>query len=292
MAKITVMRSGVKGGVGSSGNNTPKTRGDCNGWSAGSARRNMNFLMTIDSNLINGPGFAFTFTIRDLPASHSEWARLIDNLRKFAYRNGAIRDHWVTEWTKAGKPHLHGIVYNDPENHNPSLPIQLEGHWLKLTKHLGTSSVAQHWRALEGLTGWLKYVSKHAGRGFAHYQRQKGELPSQWQKTGRMWGKGGQWPTLSAQYDLNQRAFFTFRRILKRYLVSQSRSAYLVQMGYNNKKDAAPHLKQLIYRRSMLKRNMRTKSEVRGINEWADVDITVKIMRYISLLDYHCVSRI
>lgn len=286
------MPSGVKGGHGSTGNTSPAKRGNCNGWSAGSARRNMNFLMSIDSNLIRGPGFAFTLTIRDLPASHDEWARLIDNLRKFAYRHGAIRDHWVTEWTKAGKPHLHGILYNDPEDHNSRLPIQLVNHWLKLTKHLGTSGVAQHWRELGGLTGWLKYVSKHAGRGFAHYQRQKGELPSQWQKTGRMWGKGGHWPTLSVEYGLNQRAFYSFRRILKRYLVSQSRSAYLVQMSYNNEKDALPHLKQMLYRKSMLKRNDVNKSRVRGINEWADAQSISRIMDYLSRYENHDIERL
>ena len=280
MAKITVMPSGVKGGVGG-GNKTPSKRGICAGWSAGSARRNMNFLMSVDTSLLQGHPFAYTYTVRDIPDSHEEWARLIDNLRKRLYRSGALRDHWVTEWTKAGRPHLHGVVYADPDNFNDALPIDAENHWLALTAHLGTQDRGQYWSGMKGAEGWFKYVSKHAGRGYAHYQRQKGQLPDGWQQTGRMWGKGGAWPIAERQFDLDKEAFHTLRRLVRGYLCAETRGEISRAKRYSDEKRLKGLYKQLRYRKGMLCRNTRAISEVRGLNEWADQAVLYRFLRYI-----------
>lgn len=280
MAKITVMPSGVKGGVGG-GNKTPKKRGNCAGWSAGSARRNMNFLMSIDTDLLQGEAYAYTYTIRDIPSSHKEWARLIDMLRKRLYRSGAMRDHWVTEWTKAGRPHLHGVVYQDPESSNYMLPVDAQRHWLALTSHLGTLDRGQDWKPMTGAEGWFKYVSKHAGRGYAHYQRQKGDLPKEWQQTGRMWGKGGMWPTVETKFDLDKEGFHTLRRLIRGHLCAETRAAITRAKHYSDDAQLKNLYIQLQYRKSMLRRNNRAISEVRGLNEWTDKKVMYRFLQYI-----------
>ena len=64
--------------------------------------------------------------------------------------------------------------------------------WLRLAAEYGPGEVGQDVVAITGPLGWLRYLSKHAARGVAHYQR-KG-TPAGWTKTGRLWGHGGAWP--------------------------------------------------------------------------------------------------
>lgn len=272
MPIVTTMPNGVKGGIGG-GNGSPEKRGKCNGWSAGSARRNMNWLMSVDTDLLKGPAFAYTLTVGDIPASHDEWAKLVKNVLRFFMRNGAIRHHWVVEWQKRGAPHMHGVVYLDPENINYDFPWEAKKHWLKMTAHLGTSSRCQEFKELRFADAWNRYVSKHAGRGYAHYQRAKGSLPPEWQQTGRMWGKGGPWPTVENRYDLSNRAFQIFRRMMRSWLIAQSRTDIKNAKNWLKTKHGPDNLKAAVnalkYRKRMLKRNDIHKSRVRGISEWA-----------------------
>lgn len=295
MAKITVMPNGVKGGLNSKGNTLPKKRGICNGWSAGSARRNMGFLHSIRTDLIEGPAFTYTRTLRDMPPSHAEWAALVKKSTLFLMRNGAIRYHWVTEWTRRGVPHMHGIVYLDPESPNYQLPIDADRHWLKMTRHLGTQRQGQDWKELQGTTGWFKYVSKHAGRGYAHYQRAKGQLPKEWQQTGRMWGSGGHWPTDEQAFNLTNDAYFRFRRLIRSYLTSESRSEIAKRKRFVHTKTGPDRLQEAVnmlkYRKRMLKRTDKVLSTVRGLNEWAPRGVTVQMLVHLHKTHPHAVER-
>jgi hypothetical protein len=59
--------------------------------------------------------------------------------------------------------------------------------WLSLAAAYGAGEVGQAVVPITGALGWSKYLSKHASRGVAHYQRQG--TPPGWTKTGRLWGK-------------------------------------------------------------------------------------------------------
>lgn len=67
--------------------------------------------------------------------------------------------------------------------------------WLRLAAPYGAASISQDFVPITGATGWLKYLSKHASRGVAHYQRQG--KPAGWESTGRLWGKGESGPRLN-----------------------------------------------------------------------------------------------
>ena len=81
--------------------------------------------------------------------------------------------------------------------------------------------------------GWLQYLSKHAARGAAHYQRAQGSIPSGWEgMTGRMWGHLGDFPTHEPLgLELDDCGWFRFRRIVRGWRCAQARSERKVSPG-------------------------------------------------------------
>ncbi len=278
MAIVTVGPSGFNAGRGGQGPSDPAKRGGTSGWSAGSARRNMRWLMSVDEDQINHAGFVFTFTVRTCPESHEEWARLIHVLRKYLRRNGCVMDHWVTEWQERGAPHLHGVALFEPHTFDTFLPGQALHKWLKMTQHCGSSFLGQNVQFLDGMIAWRKYVSKHAGRGYAHYQRAKDKLPDGWQKTGRMWGKGGEWPIRQERHELTKDQWFVFRRLVRAALISEARREKTRGIFYKNPKQVKRAHKRVFYLRRMLRRSDRNISEVRGLSEWLPEATTLRLM--------------
>ena len=81
--------------------------------------------------------------------------------------------------------------------------------------------------------GWLQYLSKHAARGAAHYQRAQGSIPSGWEgMTGRMWGHLGDFPTHEPLgLELDDCGWFRFRRIVRGWRCAPARSEKKSQSG-------------------------------------------------------------
>ena len=84
-------------------------------------------------------------------------------------------------------------------------------------------TIAAIWDAL----GWVEYLGKHSARGVHHYQRSGANIPAAWQgRTGRMWGKRGDWlirEPIPLECDLP--SFFRLRRVLRGKAISEARSA-------------------------------------------------------------------
>lgn len=208
-------------------NRNPIPRTECKGWTDGATRRNREWLYSVDGDKLDGTPVAITLTLKDAPASHDEWQRLRDRLFKRLARMGLLRLHWVTEWTRRGLPHLHAAAYFGGDL-SPLQTAQL-GHairtaWLDLTAHLGTQYKAQHVVPITDAGGWFQYVAKHAARGVKHYQRQRDTLPPGWQKTGRVWGHLGDWPTSCMTFDVDHAASFKLRRLVRGYAVADARA--------------------------------------------------------------------
>lgn len=236
-------------------------RGETQGWSSQVVGRLRHWLSSIDGEHLQGVGYAFTLTLKSLPTEPA-WAamrkRLMDNLRD----RGAIRVHWVTEWQQRGVPHLHGVAYFPDDC--PAVRIDSQGKrktfyrgkwlvarsatsaawwggnrwedeilwmWLigcKAGQRYGAQSVGQHIETIRQIGGWLIYLAKHAGRGVYHYQRSG--KPHGWDKTGRMWGKGGDWPLVAPLkiYGLDPtgekpKVKIKMRRLIGAYTVSEAR---------------------------------------------------------------------
>jgi hypothetical protein len=190
-------------------------------------------MYSIDPARLNGVGIAFTLTLRETPEV-TEWnslkKNLLQNIARYAV-NAQTTDEllrWltITEFQARKAPHIHGAIYVSPR----ALFTEMQGvvayeigdkltsDWVRLAEPFGTSIKAQDFKLIEGVEGWLEYLSKHVGRGTGHYQR--AGLPPGWASAPKLWSKGGRWPENAAiELPLSTLGrFHTFRRLAIRWL--------------------------------------------------------------------------
>lgn len=262
-------------------------RGEVVGWSKSASRNNKKFLYSIDTSSLNGIGYAFTLTLRDCPETSDEWRNLrkvyFDSLRS---KSGFLRLHWVTEWQRRGVPHLHGIVfYNEPKG-GIDLTMRMamiKKTWVDLTAwSYGSNIYAQHVDMITEVSGWFKYLSKHSARGAEHYQRSSENIPEGWKKTGKVWGHWGDWVVSDpVEIELEQSAFYVFRRVVRAWRKSDVRSEKIEKVRIRRIKSA----------RKMLSCGERKLSEVRGVSEWIDKRMAEKILWNLVLLGFDITER-
>lgn len=201
-------------------------RGSVGGWSHGSTSRNIAFLRSVDETLLTGHALALTLTVRDCPPDSDSWHQVRRAYERRLKRLGLIRMHWVIEWQRRGCPHLHCAAFFD-DTAPRMLPMLLVRSWCELTEPFGSNPSAQYVLPITDAVGWFQYVSKHAARGVNHYQRSSENIPASWQKkTGRMWGKVGDWPTIE-KTDIYMRdaTFYMLRRLVKRWRHADARAS-------------------------------------------------------------------
>ena len=188
-------------------------RGTVQGWTKETVRRHTKFLYAVAVNSLNGHGVALTVTMRDCPSSSDDFHRLRRAFFARLDRMDPLRLHWVIEWQRRGVPHMHMALYFEREL-SALEKFTLKRHWLDVCEPYGASLDAQYLLPITGPSGWLQYLSKHAARGAAHYQRNG--KPSGWEKTGRLWGHQGAWPVEDAlSFDVPREAYFQFRRLVR-----------------------------------------------------------------------------
>lgn len=195
MGKVTVRAEGASVSFPNGGPRTkPAKRGEIKGWTPAMARRMLQFLWSVDVSELTGTGWALTLTMGGQPETADEWGSARDVMVQWLRdQPGYERHQWVTEWTRNGRPHLHLCAYLD------TAPEAAALHWMKVSRSHGWDAgwKSQHVEQLHDEVGWLKYVAKHSARGVDHYQRDS--PPAGWEKTGRLWGKGGEWPTIEPE---------------------------------------------------------------------------------------------
>lgn len=215
---VKVLPGGSSGGFAGPGRapgEVRRARGAIRGWSAGASRRNTAFLWSVQTDLLAGlDGFAFTLTLERTPPTSEEWHALRKAFHMRMVRAGSELTHWVVEWTKIGRPHLHMAVYSDGVDLVPRALVA----WVEVcaAKGYAVSVRSQHLVPIEGVAGWLEYLAKHASRGANHYQRQG--APEGWERTGRLWGTSGEWPVLEpVEWPMTDAAFWRYRRLHRSY---------------------------------------------------------------------------
>lgn len=263
MATFKIYPNGVTFGT---GNATPpkNQRGTVRGWSESAARRNVQFLYSVQTEKLDGYGYAVTLTVRDCPESaadfHAARRAWIERLR----RAGMIRLHWVMEWQRRGVPHLHAAVYmSEPL---PREGLELTMFWQDVARNRGwtASYQSQDAKPITGAVGWLQYLSKHAGRSKSHYQRQG--MPDGWKSSGRVWGYVGSWATTSFEpITLDGRETARVRRLMDGYLRAKARA----------EGDTA-RLTYLRRRRKAVTDPLR--SRVLGVSEWIPEEVTLALL--------------
>lgn len=284
MPVISLYRHGVTGGVAPMKNNHDRAiRGEVGGWSDGATRRNTQFLYSVQEDQLDGVGYAVTLTLRDCPPDSDAWHRLRRAWEKRMVRAGMTRMHWVTEWQRRGCPHLHGAVWW------PKEMVQHFGHdWLKAKmlndwvylagRDYGAGFRGQQAHVITGAVGWFQYLSKHAARGVKHYQRSSENVPEAWKlKTGRMWGKVGEWPTrekikLNLQDQHGDGGWFAYRRLVRGWRTADAR--------------ASGDQRRIRLARTMLACNEQKLSRVRGVSEWIPQDVTLSMLANLATRGY------
>ena len=277
MPKITVSRHGLTAAIPPTVNPNRVIgglRGVIGGWSSAATRRNTAFLRQIDETRLTGAGVAITLTLRDCPPTSDDWHRLRRAWIKRMERAGMIRLHWVTEWQRRGVPHLHCAIWF-PDLYDTITPKEA---WIDLAGELyGAGYKGQHGRIIDGPVGWFQYLSKHAARGVAHYQRSKDGIPEAWQeRTGRVWGHVGEWPLqepveLSLEGSEGDRGWFVFRRLVRSWRIADARQ-------YRNRHRIA-HARRLL-------RAPRSIAEVRGVSEWIPRELARSMLEHVAALGY------
>jgi hypothetical protein len=223
MAKVTIWPNGLSGGHSPDVSlRRPGKRGQIKGWSRGAARRNLRFLWSIATDLLDDTGWAITLTSGETPETAAEWEHARSVWLQRCRDAGMTRYHWVTEWTARGRPHMHAAVYGVGRADKTLFPA-----WLDIADAHGwpVSANAQHFERIRGATGWLQYVAKHAARGVVHYQRDG--APEGWETTGRLWGYGGDWPTDEPEeVEMGSAQYVLFRGLVWDWMLSD-----MVQRG-------------------------------------------------------------
>jgi hypothetical protein len=276
---LTSYLNGMSAGMGG-GNPNPSKRGQVNGWSAAAVRRHTRWLYSVDSEADLGRGLAVTLTVRDIPESSAEFHAARRALLMRLERFGMTASHWVIEWTARRRPHLHMALYWRTDNDDRSMERNANvavSAWLSLASKWGSGDQGQHVAPIDGALGWLQYLSKHAARGAAHYQRQG--KPDGWEKTGRLWGHTGEWPTVDPMtLDVSRATYWRLRRLVRSWRVADARQALRDARGVTEARTAR---RRLVSARRMLSCDSRNLSEVRGISEWVDEPT---MMRLLALL--------
>lgn len=261
---VTTRLHGFSGGVvHPAGGSDPGLRGEVTGWSIGAARRNAEFLQSVDLDSLGfAECFTVTLTLRENPETAEQFHGMRTDFIKRLRRRGLVRAHWVIEWTRKGTAHLHMYVeMSEGFTEEHLLPVW----WVQIAQKSGAVAraegqhVARVWDAL----GWLKYSAKHASRGVNNYQRQG--VPKGWKKTGRVWGKIGQWETEEpGKVELTLAEFHRFRRLVRHQRIAEARQA--------------GRWKALARARRMLKNPDPKQSTVKGIGGWNGALITYDLL--------------
>lgn len=269
------------------------SRGESEGWSEHSTRNNTKFLYSVDANSLTGYGYAFTFTLRDLPPSPKEWYAIREKFIKRCKRSGLIRYHWVTEWQRRGVPHLHGCLYF-PEPLTLSGLRELKAAWCASVGKYYALQKGQDIKPIESAVGWLKYLAKHGSRSKHHYQR--ASKPKEWKSSGRVWGKGGEWITRHTQHDLRDN-FYKFRRLIRQWRIADAREPLVIHDADGNVLfrpgdkqyskffpsglKAPRNSKRIRQARRCLTSGDRASSSVRGMSEWIPENLAFKMIAFL-----------
>jgi hypothetical protein len=155
---------------------------------------------------------------------------------------------------------------------------KMVGDWVMLASAHGAGFHAQDAKSIDGVMGWFQYVSKHAARGVKHYQRSIDNAPEAWKKkTGRMWGKVGEWVVrekvrINLQDQHGDGGYFAYRRMVRSWRHADAR--------------AKGDVYRVVQARRMLRCNHLVLSRVRGCSEWISEEISMTMIANLASRGY------
>ena len=289
---LTAYRNGLSMGTPPGKNDHERAkRGQVEGWSPSAVRRHTRWLYSINAPALDGTGIAATLTLRDCPPDSDVWRAMLRAWITRVERSGALRIHWVVEWTRRGVPHVHAAVYYPEGVEEADAGFRVIAAWLAVAGPHGALPFGQHWNPITGALGWLGYLSKHAARGVRHYQRSG--KPEGWTTTGRLWGHRGEWPEEEPlRFSIDRAGSYRMRRWVRGWRIADARAAYSEIAARPVPRDpelARKHQLRVVAARRrigsarrLLKRSERF-SAVQGVSEWVPEHLALSMLA--SLVD-------
>lgn len=276
-------RNGLTMGAGGNPKPTGGKRGKVEGWTSAAVRRHTRWLYSVDTEELTGYGWSPTLTLRDCPPTPEAWTRLRKSYLQALSRSGILlRAHWVVEWQRRKVPHLHMAVYLSERIGAEDAQRLLIDTWVGLASKYGAGTKGQHLGQIDGPLGWLEYLSKHAARGVAHYQR--AGKPEGWETTGRLWGYLGQWPIVEPlEVNVTRDEFYRFRRLVRAWRLADARSELKVAApGLSGELQRRQARRRIVSARRMLQHPDPDLSRLRGVSEWIPEDLGLKLLTLVA----------
>lgn len=262
-------------------------RGRITGWSAEAVRRHTQWLKSVLWPLLTGYGYAVTLTMGECPSTPEEFHAARKAILMRLERDGAIRLHWVVEWTRRKVPHLHLTVYFERAL-DARGRAALKAAWIEVAGRWVVRARGQDIKEISGPEGWAQYLSKHAARGVSHYQRQG--KPEGWETTGRLWGHWGDWPEEApAGFAMDSAAWYATRRRIRAWRVADARKEFLSarealvrarsdRSRLQARKRLRAARERLVKARQCLSHRERRVSAVRGLSEWTPRELVEQLL--------------
>lgn len=245
-------------------------RGRITGWTAAAVRRHNAWLRSIAFSQLSGFGYAITLTMGKCPESPEAFHAARRAILMRLERAGAIRVHWVVEWTRRKVPHLHIAAYF-PSEQDPRAVWAIKEAWAAVAGGWIVGARGQDIKPISGSEGWFKYLSKHAARGVNHYQRTG--KPAGWETTGRLWGHTGEWPVAEPfVFAVGTAGWHHLRRLVRSWRVADARAERV----------PAVRRKRLSAARRCLSCGDRSLSTVRGLSEWVPESVMVALLAVVA----------
>ena len=246
-------------------------RGEVIGWTPKATRNLTKWLYGAEVKDF-GQGFAFTFTVKDLPVDAPAWAATRKRFIMRLKRMGVTHLHWLTEWQLRKVPHLHGCLWFAPgATICPRIMTKIKTAWLQSAKEYSPADHCQDIKELHSYLGWKQYLSKHASRSAHNSQRCSTNMPETWKSSGRMWGYWGEWEVKELEINLCEKGGHVLRRIIKGWRLASARDDQNPESRKKRVKSA----------RKLYRSNIKNLSSVRGFSEWLELEHQLKIMHYL-----------
>lgn len=273
--------NGLTMGAGGNPKPTGGKRGKVQGWTSAAVRRHTRWLYSVDTDALTGYGWSPTLTLRECPPTPEAWTRLRKSYLQALHRSGILlRAHWVVEWQRRKVPHLHMAVYLTESISREDAQRLLIDTWVGLASKYGAGTKGQHLGQIDGAIGWLEYLSKHAARGVAHYQR--AGKPEGWETTGRLWGYLGDWPTVEPlEVTLTREQFYRFRRLVRSWRIADARSQLKqAAPGLNGERQRRQARRRITSARRMLQHSDPEICRLRGVSEWIPEELGQRLLNH------------